>query len=129
MIAVSFALVAIVFAGSRAAAGSSLRAIAMALLLSSLLAMHREFRVYQLSWRDMPDEEKEGGLGSFLAIGALVSMVPSPVLAGAVVSGAFPARAAFLYELAVLSHLLVAILLLLHAVWRNFALRPGAPSA
>jgi hypothetical protein len=50
--------------------------------------------------------------------------MPLPaLLAAVVVMGVFPARAAMLYELAVLSHLLVAIFLLLYVVWRNFALR------
>ena len=40
-----------------------------------------------------------------------------------------PARATFLYELALLSHLLVALFLLLYLVWVNFALRARPPAA
>jgi hypothetical protein len=56
-------------------------------------------------------------------------MLPSPVLAAVVAAGFLPARAAFLYELALLSHLLVALFLLLYLVWVNFALRTRPPAA
>ena len=124
LIAVFFALAAILFVGSGGSSSESLRAIAMGLLLASVLAVAREIQVYLATWRQMKEEEKEGGFGRALGLAGLVSMLPSPLLAASVAGGIFPARAAFLYELALLSHLLVAILLLLYVVWKNFALRP-----
>ena len=70
-----------------------------------------------------------GGLGRVFGLGALVSMLPSPLLACVIIGGSFPTAAALLYELAVFSHLLVAIFLLLYVVWWNFALRRGPPAA
>ena len=70
-----------------------------------------------------------GGGGAIFAIAALVCMLPSPMLAAAIMGGIFPTRAAFLFELAVLSHLMVAILLLLYVVWQHFALRPARLAA
>ncbi len=63
MIAFFFALVAILIAGTGDSARSSIRAIAMALLLTSVLAGVREFRVYQAAWRHLPDEKRQEGTG------------------------------------------------------------------
>jgi hypothetical protein len=129
LIAVVFALVAIAVIGTGGFGHQSLRGIALVLLAVSVLGIAREVHVYRASWRDMPEEEKTGGLGRALGVGALLSMLPSPVLAAVVAAGFFSARAAFLYELALLSHLLVALFLLLYLVWVNFALRARPPAA
>lgn len=122
LIAMLFALIAILLVGPAGIGSQALRPLSAALLLAFVLALWREVNVYRLSWRDMP-ERREGGLGGVFGIGAIVSMPLPALLAAVVVMGVFPARAAMLYELAVLSHLLVAIFLLLYVVWRNFALR------
>jgi hypothetical protein len=127
LIAVVFALVGILFAGAEGTGTLSIRIIAGALLPTATLAIAREVNVYRTSWRAMPEERTVGGLGRLFGIGALVTMLPSPLLACAIMSGHFQSGAALLYELAVFSHLLVAIFLLLYVVWWNFALRRGRP--
>lgn len=128
LIAVFFALIAILFAGAGGTGSQSIRVIAAALLFTSVVAISREVKVYRASWRDMHEKAKVGGFGRIFGAASLVSMLPSPLLASVVMSGIFPARAALLYELAVLSHLLVAIFILLYVVWRNFALHRGPPA-
>ena len=127
LIAVVFALVGILFAGAEGTGTLSIRIIAGALLATATLAIAREVNVYWVSWRTMPEERTVGGLGRLFGIGALVTMLPSPLLACVIMSGYFQTSAALLYELAVFSHLLVAIFLLLYVVWWNFALRRGRP--
>lgn len=129
LIALFFALIGILLIGSGAMGYPTFRVLALVLLTVSVLALVREVQVYRASWRHMTEEEKTGGLGQVLGVGALASMLPSPVLSATIAAGAFPERAALLYELALLSHLLVALLLLLHLVWINFALRSPPPAA
>jgi len=123
LIAVVFALIAILLAGASGSGAQSIRFAGAALLLASLVAISREVSVYRASWRDASKTPDVQGLGSIFGIAALVTMVPPPLLAFAVVSGAFPDHAALFYELAVFSHLLIAIFFLLYVVWRHLALR------
>jgi hypothetical protein len=127
LIAVVFAIVAILFLESSETAGQSIRFIAALLLATSVMVISREFNVYRLSWKDESKRPEVTGVGRFFGAATVVSMFVSPALTCVVVGGLFPMRAALLYEFAVFSHLLTAIFLLLFVVWRNFALRSNPP--
>ena len=129
LIAVVFAIVGILIAGAEGTGAQSIRIVAGALLLTDIVALVREVNVYRASWRSMPEERMAGGLGRIFGIGALLSMLPSPLLACAIISGSFQTGAALLYELAVFSHLLAAIFILLYVVWWHFALHRRKPVA
>lgn len=109
LIAVIFAVLAILFLSREGTHSDSIRFLAAALLAASVTAIAREINVYRSSWRDHSKRPALDGLGKVFGSASLLTMPVSPLLSCAVISGVFSTSAALLYELAVFSHLAVAM--------------------
>lgn len=123
--AVFFSILVVTLAGSGGLERGTLRLVASALAVVALFSSVRELRVFASAQRELDEEKRHGGVGRVLGFGSLIAMIAAPVPSGLVVADAV-SDAALVFELAILTHLAAAMLLLLYLVWYNFALEaPG----
>ncbi len=75
------------------------------------------------------DSAKYDRSSKILGGGAGLAILSAPPLSILVAFGVFPEQGRLLYESALLCHVLVAVLLLLYVVWRNYAVQKHRPDA
>ena len=121
-IAMVFSLFALRFGG----ADLGLRVLAVMLAAVAVMLLRRALRLWVGARVD--ETLVSDGPSTILGMAALVGMLSSFLFSVLVVVDVRPGDAGLMFESALLCHLLIAVFLLIMAVWRNFAVRDVSPA-